>query len=434
MSERSERSETLQEVERGVGRRLFRDPNEPPFSAEDPPSPPAAPMAEAGPSTGLVAGSVTAGVVGLLVLLAAAVCVVMRRGQNRTTGPEPSHGHIAKPSGDRSDPAMQRLVPAPPSLFATEGVAFVTERPSTMLEPEHRDRISTALFNMAEQSPPQAFAGRYILTNEQFHGGQAVVHIARDAHDTMRQYAIKVFCDARAYEEELVQYRDPVLLKCLPELILASDNSDALVRSAGSGFPFPPFLVIERGLVLTQWVQAERRAMEVLILVESAAELLASLHANGRVHRDIKPDNLLYLTGAAVWRLLDMGICVESGRRERPCCTPVYAPPEVMEAVRADSDIVADASHDVWALGVIAYEAITRTRAIKSMETALACACGSETYPWEADEGALPQRWKASRLRAIVGPCLARDARARPMAKQVCTLVNRLSRTTTQMM
>ena len=49
------------------------------------------------------------------------------------------------------------------------------------------------------------------------------------------------------------------------------------------------------------------------MLVEELAELLAALHGGGRVHRDIKPDNVLYLTTSLTWRLMDMGITAATG-------------------------------------------------------------------------------------------------------------------------
>ena len=227
------------------------------------------------------------------------------------------------------------------------------------------------------------------------------------------------------------QYRDPVLQKCLPDLQFATDNHDGSVKSSVGAFVFPPLMVIERGLAMSQWVAGERRTIEVLVLVESAAELLNTLHSNGRVHRDIKPDNLLYLPGSAVWRLLDMGICAPVGLESPPCYTPAYAPPEVIRATRSGETVVVDASHDVWALGVIAYEAITGTRALATRPQADACACEGVQYPWEQSEDRMPEKWVRSRLRAIMRPCLDRRAGERPPAAAIAEAVNRMGRCST---
>ena len=70
----------------------------------------------------------------------------------------------------------------------------------------------------------------------------------------------------------------------------------------------------ERGLSLREWQrQQQRRPAETVVMVEALAGLLATLHARGRVHRDVKPDNVLYLTSTSDWRLLDLGIVADAG-------------------------------------------------------------------------------------------------------------------------
>ena len=43
------------------------------------------------------------------------------------------------------------------------------------------------------------------------------------------------------------------------------------------------------------------------------ASCLAIVHRAGRVHRDIKPDNCMLMTGAQCWRLIDYGIAANIG-------------------------------------------------------------------------------------------------------------------------
>ena len=64
-----------------------------------------------------------------------------------------------------------------------------------------------------------------------------------------------------------------------------------------------------------QIVQSAWLALQVSAMVEAVAELLAQLHASGCAHRDLKPDNVLYLLNSAQWRLLDMGIAGPIGER-----------------------------------------------------------------------------------------------------------------------
>jgi serine/threonine protein kinase len=64
----------------------------------------------------------------------------------------------------------------------------------------------------------------------------------------------------------------------------------------------------------------------------------------------------------------------------------MYAPPEVVAAFAAQRRVRAEPSHDVWALGVMVFEALTGRSAIdrySDQEDVIAFAEGRERYPWE---------------------------------------------------
>lgn len=100
---------------------------------------------------------------------------------------------------------------------------------------------------------------------------------------------------------------------------------------------------------------------EVARIVAQTAKALGQAHRLGIVHRDIKPDNL-FLTevdGETFVKVLDFGIA----RRARDLRvtstgnvvgTPLYMSPEQLTCSK-DLDLRAD----LWALGVVAYHAIT---------------------------------------------------------------------------
>ncbi|HZO14752.1 MAG TPA: serine/threonine-protein kinase, partial [Polyangiaceae bacterium] len=108
-----------------------------------------------------------------------------------------------------------------------------------------------------------------------------------------------------------------------------------------------------------------QRAVQLLLPVASA---LAAAHAQGIVHRDVKPDNIVLTTtdaGGIVPKLLDFGVAKfrEEGRATvtthegTTLGSPAYMAPE--QALGAP-DI--DARADVWGFCVVLYEAVTGYR------------------------------------------------------------------------
>jgi serine/threonine protein kinase len=134
-------------------------------------------------------------------------------------------------------------------------------------------------------------------------------------------------------------YRDPPLRSVLPDLLHADDNAHGTVRSKGGSYKVPPFMVLERGITLRVWRVRPRNFFEVSTMLDSVARLLATLHNSGRLHRDLKPDNVLYLMQTTEWRLLDLGIAAPTGVRRAaahqpasilPCLCSGFAPPRVL--------------------------------------------------------------------------------------------------------
>ena len=109
-----------------------------------------------------------------------------------------------------------------------------------------------------------------------------------------------------------------------------------------------------------------------------------------------------------------------------PQCTLPYAPPEVVRAALDGTDIVVKPSHDIFSLGVVAYEAITQQRALPKRDDVAQCARGTAQYPWELPAEQQPAAWRSSRLRPLVLPCLARNPQRRPRASAVLSAVSQL--------
>ncbi|WP_437811820.1 serine/threonine-protein kinase [Sorangium sp. So ce1078] len=134
-----------------------------------------------------------------------------------------------------------------------------------------------------------------------------------------------------------------------------------------------PYLVMERlhGETLAQ--RLERcRSLPPSELVDIMLQVLSALvtaHERGIVHRDLKPENIFLSERAGmlpVAKLLDFGISQASGmdgammdltRTGMVMGTPYYMAPE-----QARGDVELDHRLDLWAVGVILYEALTGQR------------------------------------------------------------------------
>jgi serine/threonine-protein kinase len=130
-----------------------------------------------------------------------------------------------------------------------------------------------------------------------------------------------------------------------------------------NGVPFQVMELLE-GETLAARIKHEG-ALPIDELLDVAEQVLSALdiaHARGIIHRDLKPENVfLAVKGdAVIAKLLDFGISKALGEETLSLTktgmvvgTPYYLAPE-----QARGDAV-DARCDVWAMGVLVYEALT---------------------------------------------------------------------------
>jgi serine/threonine protein kinase len=99
-------------------------------------------------------------------------------------------------------------------------------------------------------------------------------------------------------------------------------------------------------------------AEEAIKLARQIAEGLAKAHEQGIVHRDIKPANVM-LTKDGVVKIVDFGLAklantVRLTKTGAVVGTPAYMSPEQVQGLDVDHGT------DIWALGVVLYEMLTR--------------------------------------------------------------------------
>jgi serine/threonine-protein kinase PpkA len=121
---------------------------------------------------------------------------------------------------------------------------------------------------------------------------------------------------------------------------------------------------------LKQRIQSRRRIVpdEALTIVNQVASALFYAHKKGFVHRDVKPDNIMFRRdGTPV--ILDFGIArvlestTQLTRSGMSMGTPRYMSPEQLNAKRADG------RSDMYSLGVVLYEMLSGAPPFKGSQT-----------------------------------------------------------------
>ena len=109
-----------------------------------------------------------------------------------------------------------------------------------------------------------------------------------------------------------------------------------------------------------------------------ALEGLAEAHANGIVHRDLKPGNLFVTTdndGSPLVKVLDFGISKSSIGGSATKTGDIMGSPAYMAPEQMASSKNVDARADLWAVGVIAYQAVTNRLPFEADTLPALCMC-----------------------------------------------------------
>jgi serine/threonine-protein kinase len=241
--------------------------------------------------------------------------------------------------------------------------------------------------------PGSVLDHRYHLIRQLGEGGMGVIYEAEHL-GLGRKVAIKVLHERVLDDDNALERfrREAQILGTLghPNIVAASDFG-----VTAEGYHYLAMELLE-GVPLSERITD--RSLTARDIARVAAEVCDGLHAAHEahvVHRDLKPDNVFLTKGGA--RILDFGIAKSTGldaatesltRTGNICGTAEYIAPEQIRGLHHDP------RSDLYAVGVIIYEALTgetpfRGRTVgetlyKSMNDKLvppSRRCGDKTIP-----------------------------------------------------
>src|SRR6266849_3077561 len=224
------------------------------------------------------------------------------------------------------------------------------------------------------EEKPGTMIGRYKLLERIGEGGFGVVYVAEQRESVKRRVALKIIklgMDTRQVVARFEAERQALALMDHPNI--------AKVLDAGATETGRPFFVMDlvRGVKITDYCDQNHlstgQRLELFIQVCRAVQ---HAHQKGVIHRDLKPSNILVTLndGVPVPKVIDFGIAKATAGPltdktfftafEQFIGTPAYMSPE--QAVMTSLDI--DTRSDIYSLGVLLYELLTRKTPFDSKE------------------------------------------------------------------
>lgn len=222
---------------------------------------------------------------------------------------------------------------------------------------------------------PENLGGRYELRSVLGRGGMSEVH---DGWDTRldRPVAIKLL--------HPVFLADPVnraRFDCEARAAAALSHPHIVAVHDSGEQNGTPYIVMERlsGYTLADMIaRGPLPQPQVQSILDDALSALAAAHAAGIVHRDIKPANILF-TDSGHTKVADFGIAKSAATPDtmtgQIVGTMAYLSPQRIAGAPAT------ACDDLYALGVVGYEALTGRRAYPQENLAELARAVAESTP-----------------------------------------------------
>ena len=269
--------------------------------------------------------------------------------------------------------------------------------------------------NGAQVAAGGLLLGRYQLRERLGRGSLAEVYRAVDLAGG-RDVAVKMAADSTTKQRARI-HNEAKILAGLDHRAIIGFVAEGLVpdgRLQGR-----PFIVEELafGTSLSDRLRvADHSRTDVAAWAVDLFDGVSHLHARGLVHRDIKPANLM-LSGLrrSPVRIVDFGIAARAGTLPEPGISSGTA--HYMSPEQASGE-AAQPSWDVYALGLVLLELLTRTKAFPGtpVESLVARTLRSPDIPHSVGRG-----WHE-----LLATATAMDAADRPTAAEASALASRL--------
>jgi eukaryotic-like serine/threonine-protein kinase len=253
-----------------------------------------------------------------------------------------------------------------------------------------------------------AVAGRYSIERELGRGGMGVVYLAREVR-LDRPVALKLLPPRLA---EQAAPRERFLREARLAAKLSHPNIIPIYAvDEIADYVFFAMAYVE-GETLTERVRNRGPLPpgDATRLLREIAWALAYAHAQGVIHRDVKPDNIILEAGSGRALVADFGIAAQVSGAAGVDGGDVIGTPEFMSPEQALGEKV-DAKSDLYALGVVGYFMLSGRLPFTGTKA-------TEVLAKQVTEAARPLAAVADgtprRLAQTIDKCLAKEREDRP--------------------
>jgi serine/threonine-protein kinase len=254
------------------------------------------------------------------------------------------------------------------------------------------------------------FVARYEILEELGRGSMGIVYKARDPQID-RMVAVKTIALLTGDAQEQQEYRQRFFLEARAAGRLSHPGIVTIFDVGEEPQAHSPFIVMEfiDGRPLNKFIASPAKLplRRALRLAQQLAEALDYAHAQGVVHRDMKPANIL-VTKDGHAKITDFGIAklnvAHITHAGHVVGTPAYMSPEQLEGEEVDG------RSDLFSLGVILYTMLTGHRPFQGNSAATVSfkVANRDPLPASAFDSALPPE-----LDYIIARAMAKDRNAR---------------------